>query len=73
MEERKSGKKVPQLGEHEVQSIHPLKEFPDKYNDSTGLSGAPQVIGDSRYPIADEIAWKYVYESLWSDLSRSRI
>jgi hypothetical protein len=56
-EQRKSGKKVPQLGEQEQQSIAPLKVFPDK--DSTGLSVA-QVIGDTGFPMA-EIAWKYVH------------
>jgi len=64
-EQRKIGKKVPQLGEQEQQSIPPLKVFPDKdvHKDSTGLSVA-QVIGDTGFPMA-EIAWKYVHgESL---------
>ena len=62
MQQGRSGKKVPQLGEQEQQSIAPLKVFPDKdvHNDSTGLSVATQGIGDTGFPIA-EIAWKYVH------------
>ena len=54
------GKKVPQLGEQEQQSLALLKVFLDKdvHNDSTGLSVA-QVIGDTGFPMA-ELAWKYV-------------
>ena len=37
-----------------------LKVFTDKQKDNTGLNVAPQVIGDSGYPIA-EVAYKYVY------------
>ena len=58
MEQKKCGKKVPQLGEQEVQSIAPLKVFSDKaalYNDNV----AHQVLGDTGYAIA-EIAYKYV-------------
>ena len=58
-----SGKKVPQLGEQEIQSIPPLKVFPDKdvYNDiasDLGISVA-QLIGDADIPKAD-LAWKFV-------------
>ena len=58
MEQKKCGKKVPQLGEQEVQSIAPLKVFSDKaalYNDNV----AHQVLGDTGYAIA-EIAYQYV-------------
>ena len=58
MEQKKCGKKVPQLGEQEVQSIDPLKVFSDKaslYNDNV----AHQVLGDTGYTIA-EMAYKYV-------------
>ena len=58
MEEKKCGKKVPQLGEQEVQSIAPLKVFSDKadlYNDNV----AHEVIGDTGYAIA-QIAYQFV-------------
>ena len=49
MEERKSGKKVSQLGEQDVQLVRPLKVFADKdvQNDSTGLNVPQQRIGDA--------------------------
>lgn len=61
MQQGKSWKKVPQLGEQEIQSTPPLKVFPDKdvHNDSTGLS-VSQVIGATGFPMA-ELAWKYVH------------
>ena len=61
-----SGKKVPQLGEQEIQSIPPLKVLPDKdvaatYNNdiasSLGITVA-QLIGDEDIPKAD-LAWKF--------------
>jgi hypothetical protein len=62
-----SGKKVPQLGEQEIQSIPPLKVLPDKdvapdYNDiasETGLTFA-QLIGGEDIPM-DDLAWKFAH------------
>ena len=60
MEEKKCAKKVPQLGEQEVQSIAPLIVPSDKaalYNDNIV---AQQIYGDTGYAIA-EVAYQYVF------------
>ena len=59
MEEKKCGKKVPQLGEQEVQSIAPLIVPSDKAALNNDNIFAQQINGDTGYAIA-EVAYKYV-------------
>ena len=58
METKKCGKKVPQLGEQELQSITPLKVFSDKAALCTD-NVAHEVLDDTGHAIA-EIAYQFV-------------